>query len=227
MILPISLSGKLSRGERPQMNPAELRWTSVNFPCLAMCSDYLQTPRGPVSLHPACFSARNPPHRQLYFGSRGHCPLLNFFSSHPLPHAPPRAAITLSVSGAVCLQAPESLICLGSQLWHAWEGQGKEMGGSSHLTTNLSSPPFLFLPIPSLPHPNQRKDHAAPLRKNCSESLVWNFFFPSLSNEIRCESLPFPCTHNRMGLLLQKAECVCVRACNVCLLAHMCLCVGV
>lgn len=47
--------------------------------------------------------------------AEGTAPFLIFFlHAHPLPHAPPRAAITLPVSGAVCLQAPELLICLGS-----------------------------------------------------------------------------------------------------------------
>lgn len=156
--------------------------------------------------------------------AEGTAPFLIFFHTHLLPQASPRVVITLSVSGAVCLQAPESLICLGSQLWHAWEGQGKEMGGSSHLTTNLSSPPFFFFsPSPSLPHPNQRKDHAASLRKNCSESLVWKFFifyfffFPFKWNTLRVS--PISTCSQRSGVVITKGRVyVCVPAVRVCLL---------
>lgn len=102
------------------MNPADLRWTMAAFlplPC-APCV-YLQTPRGPVLLHPSRF----PPAcleilciDSFALAAEGTAPFLIFLRAHPLPIAPPRAAIMLSVSGAVCLQAPESLICLGSQL---------------------------------------------------------------------------------------------------------------
>lgn len=109
------------------------------------------------------------------------------------------------------------------------------MGGSSHLTTNLSSPFLFFSLSPSLLHPNQ-KDLAVLHRKKVALKvwfvfmdffLLLFFFFPSLSNEICYKPLLFPFTHNAAELLLQKAERVCVRACNVGLLAPMCCCVGV
>lgn len=153
--------------------------------------------------------------------AEGTAPFLIFFYTHLLPQAPPRVVITLSVSGAVCLQAPESLICLGSQLWHAWEGQGKEMGGSSHLTTNLSSPPFSFSPHP-LPSPIPTKGRIMLHRLERIALEVWFgnffyfFFFPFKWNTLRVS--PVSMCSQRSGVVITKGR-VCMCACLQCVFA--------
>lgn len=138
-----------------------------------------------------------------------------FFFPHSSPPSCVSKGCNYTLGKWCCLSASSrefdlswlpALTCLG----RARKGNGWELP-SNHELVLPPSFSFFFSPSPSLPHLNQKKDRAASLRKNGSESLVRIFFFfPSLSNETGCESLPFPCVHNKAGRLLQKAECACL-----------------
>lgn len=204
-----------------------------SLPPLAMCSVCLfadsQGTRLAASLSLSSSLPWNPLHRQLCFGSRGHCPLLNFFACSSPPYCSSKSC-NYALGKWCCLSASSwefdlswlpALTCLG----RARKGNGWELPSNHELVL----PPFLFSPYP-LPSPTLTKGRIVLHHLERVALKVWFgffFFLSSLSNEIRCESLLFPFPYNKAGLLLQKAERVCVRACNVCLFAHMWLCVGV
>lgn len=96
------------------------------------------------------------------------------------------------------------------------------MGGSSHLTTNLSSPFFFFSLSPSLLHPNQR-DLAVLHRKSCSESFICFrvvFFLILLFQMKYTASLSYfhSLTMQQSCYYKRQSVSVCVPATWVCLL---------
>lgn len=142
------------------MNSADLRWTTVNFLLPWALLIRLQPPRGPFSAASHSLlsgSPQNPSHPHLCFGSRGHCPLLNFFFACSSPPSSSSKGCNYTPSEWCCLSASSwafdlswllALTCLG----RARKGNGWELPSNHELVLPL----LLFLPVP-FPPPSQPK----------------------------------------------------------------------
>lgn len=200
-----------------------------SLPPLAMCSVCLfadsQGPRLAASLSLPSSLPWNPLHRQLCFGSRGHCPLLNFFPCSSPPYCSSKGC-NYALGKWCCLSASSwefdlswlpALTCLG----RARKGNGWELPSNHELVL----PPFLFSPYP-LPSPILTKGRIVLHRLERVALKVWfGFFFFLLFQTKYAVSLS--CFHSlttKQGCYYKRQRvCVCVPATCVCLLTCGCV----
>lgn len=160
IIVSISLSGKLSREERPQMNLAELRWTSVNFSPLAMCSDCLFANPQRSSLAVSRSLLKILIIDSFTLAAEGTAPFLIFFFAHSSPPSCVSKGCNYSLGKWCCLSASSrefdlswlpALTCLG----RARKGNGWELPSNHEL---VPPPSFSFLFPISFPPPSQPEE---------------------------------------------------------------------
>lgn len=201
-----------------------------SLPPLAMCSVCLfadsQGTRLAASLSLSSSLPWNPLHRQLCFGSRGHCPLLNFFACSSPPYCSSKSC-NYALGKWCCLSASSwefdlswlpALTCLG----RARKGNGWELPSNHELVL----PPFLFSPYP-LPSPTLTKGRIVLHHLERVALKVWFVFFffsffPFKRNTLWVSPVSIPLQQSR-AVITKGRACVCVPATCVCLLTCGCV----
>lgn len=201
-----------------------------SLPPLAMCSVCLfadsQGTRLAASLSLSSSLPWNPLHRQLCFGSRGHCPLLNFFACSSPPYCSSKSC-NYALGKWCCLSASSwefdlswlpALTCLG----RARKGNGWELPSNHELVL----PPFLFSPYP-LPSPTLTKGRIVLHHLERVALKVWFVFFfsffPFKRNTLWVSPVSIPLQQSR-AVITKGRACVCACLQRVFVCSHVVVC---